>query len=264
LPLLAHGLKWKLWHLKDDGIFEPQSSKVLRLLLEHGANPNQRLRNYSLWQYLLHFIREAVYERNRWPTWNWEAIQLMLEYGADADATCIKEGSEWTKATWPFSKDPPTISHDFQCLTLSQIISEIFDYEEASDLLTALHENKGLPTLRGPQQRRTIKRKRVHNIKGPSSTSSIIEFSYIRGFSFPLISSLGGVDRGRREDLTDRYTGRKGPANMRSTSNPLDPQNSSSPPVCSFEGEQMRLEGDLTNLDTERDYELRPWTAAVV
>jgi len=92
LPLLAHALKLKLWHLKEDEISEPESSKALQVLLEHGADPNQRYGKYTVWQYFIHFIHAAVYQQDACPGWCYEATKLMLEYNASSSSGCIEQG----------------------------------------------------------------------------------------------------------------------------------------------------------------------------
>jgi hypothetical protein len=190
LPLLAHALKWKLWHLKDGEIYEPDSLKSLEILLRHGADPNQLYGKYSLWQYFIHFIHVA-YQQDAWPGWwCWDATKLMLEYGAGPDSRCITEGRDWIAATCPPSRPTLLDPHLCGCNTLAEIITEIFHPEDATTLIQTLQGKKKLASLPTQKQRRSRKRTRAEASTPPASDSSPLELS-IRGISFPLINSLG-------------------------------------------------------------------------
>jgi len=68
-------------------------------------------------------------------------------------------------------------------------------------LITALHGKKKSPTIPSQQQRRSRKRRKIKDLTAPANNLSILEHSYTRGISFPLISCFRSEENGPHEEI---------------------------------------------------------------
>jgi hypothetical protein len=95
-PLLAFALKWVA--LKKRG----KSAKMVKALLENGANPNELYLGHTLWEYTIHYVHVRLdgFAPVEWEDtkeeW-FEIFKLMIKHGADLDACCLKDCRVWER-----------------------------------------------------------------------------------------------------------------------------------------------------------------------
>lgn len=113
-PLLDHALR--RGRVLQGDISRP-NTKVVRLLLENGANSNQSYKGQTIWHTFLSYMRDNKKDVAKSPDLWIEATELMLEHGAE---------------------EFPTVGVFFR---------EIFDHETAKRLNKMLLERNGVGTL---------------------------------------------------------------------------------------------------------------------
>jgi hypothetical protein len=94
-PLLAFGLNWMTTQKGGNTL------RMIKILLDHGADPNELYEKYTLWEYTVHYAHNTdgfpripwQYTREKWL----EIFKLMLQHGADANVCCFKDGQAWNK-----------------------------------------------------------------------------------------------------------------------------------------------------------------------
>lgn len=96
-PLLMFGLKWIATQKGGN------THRMVKILLDHGADPNELYDKYTLWEYTVHYAHNRglddltpiplQYTREEWL----EIFKLMLQHGADANVCCFKDGPAWYK-----------------------------------------------------------------------------------------------------------------------------------------------------------------------
>jgi hypothetical protein len=81
------------------------SSKIVKCLLEHGADPNATFNGYSAWSNALHFVDDSLFETvlrrddiAAHALQVVEVMKLLLAYGAAKDAPCISRSGKTSAA----------------------------------------------------------------------------------------------------------------------------------------------------------------------
>lgn len=89
LPLLAHAFSWIWWGKVR---FPKIYPNTIEMFLEYGSDPNQLVAEATVWQHVLHYVHVAF---DRWvpeledDCLQWHAaFKVMLEHGADPEASC--------------------------------------------------------------------------------------------------------------------------------------------------------------------------------
>jgi hypothetical protein len=89
LPLLAHAFSWIWW---GKVWFPKIYPNTIEMFLEYGSDPNQLVTEATVWQHVLHYVHVAF---DRWvpeledDCLQWHAaFKVMLEHGADPEASC--------------------------------------------------------------------------------------------------------------------------------------------------------------------------------
>lgn len=94
-PLLALGLQWHAWQGElNDRAPEPE---VLRVLLNHDANPNGMLRDHTIWQWAIHYVQimHSAGSLGHLAKW-FRTFWLLLKHGADPNIRCFERGGPCT------------------------------------------------------------------------------------------------------------------------------------------------------------------------
>jgi hypothetical protein len=90
LPLLAFALGFHGW--SGQGLAQKPDTDAVGILLEHCQNPNSIFGDFSLWEYVIHYVHIIhVMEKKNPDLVAWlRVFELLLQYGADPYACCIE------------------------------------------------------------------------------------------------------------------------------------------------------------------------------
>jgi hypothetical protein len=76
--------------------------KVIEILIENGADPNEIYEGHTVWQYFVHhfhanFLREEIRGKRDYIDEVKKCIRKFMETGVDLDVCCIKDGRVWKR-----------------------------------------------------------------------------------------------------------------------------------------------------------------------
>ena len=139
LPLLIYALYSDEWVVGK--LVPVPDCTLVEKLLTHGADPNQRCEQYTIWQYVIHYLSLDVGTKSKdiltWST----ACVLMLQHGADPYA--------YSPETCTASKDTLMLGSQkkcgpkFLCKSAASIIRDTFEGQNGDgEKLTRLLEEK--------------------------------------------------------------------------------------------------------------------------